>query len=579
MELGTRAAQTSVISVGQEPESIKDSRQQDKQSLDPKKNRQANRLMFAFLILLGLLYALRIGPPVTYPAYGLDNSMYLVSAKALSEGQGYRLINHPDAPASNMFPIVYPAVLATALQFVSLDAVGITVIRGISALACLIFILLGYRLLRRYVQPLSAAVWMLLIGMQPWVLFWTGQIFAECLFAMWAGAAVLLATKSLTEESETDRRWWVGIAFAGVCAGLAMLTRTIGFTMIAGIGVAIAVNRRWRKLFAFAASSGLVVVPFLVWSKLSAPGGGSFNNYYEWVSNHFNLWKPIKSLGGMIMQDGPFVYFPPSGSPIIHALLDRAHLTWLFPALGWLAGLIFLAGLVALLKRRDVVAWCVITYVTIVIFYPWEGTFRFLMPIYPLLAIPLITGGKLIWQRRERFRIPARALSVSLVVLLTINGLASSLVNLLTIGNVYASGHLAGPKAAEKWKEMNVAFGWVKENVPENAIIVSVYAYGIYLFTDRMTISTLFTDRFNANQSETVTRIEDVIKEVSPDRPVFVFAVESYIGLENNEEIGIAPLQAFIAEYPERARLRYEKPEHKIMIYEIVQPTRADSGR
>src|SRR6476619_1891801 len=104
-------------------------------------HRPTNHLLIVVvLVLLGLVYAFRVGPPVTYPAFGFDNSLYLVTAKALSEGHGFRLINEPDSPVSPYVPIGYPALLAIALHFVSLDSIGITVLRGISVLTCLIFL-------------------------------------------------------------------------------------------------------------------------------------------------------------------------------------------------------------------------------------------------------------------------------------------------------------------------------------------------------------------------------------------------------------------------------------------------------
>ncbi|MBI3653787.1 MAG: glycosyltransferase family 39 protein [Acidobacteria bacterium] len=578
MEIGTRIAQTGVISLEQ-ADTGKAPLHQAKTSQEAATNRQANRLMIAFVMLLGGLYAARIGPPVTYPAWGLDNSMYLVSAKALSEGHGYHLINHPDAPVANMFPIGYPAVLAVALKFVALDATGITFLRSLSAFACLVFLWLGYRLLRRYLAPKRAAVMTFLIGLIPWVMFWSGQIFSECFFALWTTAAVLLATKSVGEESESDSRWWLNIALAGLFAGLAMLTRTVGFTVIGGIGLTLLVNRNWRKLSVFAVTSGLVMVPWLVWSILSAPGGGSVNNYMGWVSNHFGWRKPAANLWSLISQDAPFLCFAPGGTPVGQDLLAQVHLAWLFPAMGLLVSLIFLIGLVILLKRRDVVAWCLVSYLSVVILYPFEGTFRFLMPIYPLLAVPFITGARLLWQRRQFLRVPQKVLSAALIILLILNGLSAGLVDFLTVANVYAFGHFSGPLAARNWKDITAANEWIKQNVPEDGVVVSVYAYGVYLFTNRATISTLFTDRVNSgvgSKSETVSKLEDVLSEVSPDKPLFVFALESDIGL--GEEVSLAPLKAFLSEHPERAKLRWEIPEHKIMIYEIVQAEGSKTG-
>jgi hypothetical protein len=41
-----------------------------------------------------------------------DDGVYISTAKALAEGQGYRLINLPHAPVQTRYPILYPALLA-----------------------------------------------------------------------------------------------------------------------------------------------------------------------------------------------------------------------------------------------------------------------------------------------------------------------------------------------------------------------------------------------------------------------------------------------------------------------------------
>jgi hypothetical protein len=41
-----------------------------------------------------------------------DDAIYVSTAKALAEGQGYRLINLPDSPVQTKYPILYPGLLA-----------------------------------------------------------------------------------------------------------------------------------------------------------------------------------------------------------------------------------------------------------------------------------------------------------------------------------------------------------------------------------------------------------------------------------------------------------------------------------
>jgi len=375
---------------------------------------------------------------------------------------------------------------------------------------------------------------------------------------MWTSAAIFFAVRSLRKRQESERRWWFDISVAGLLAGFAVLTRTLGFTMILGIVIALALNYRWRKLVVFTGASALIAAPWLIWSAVFIRGGGSVNNYMEWASSRYHWSRPLANVWTMIAEAVPSIYFAPAGTPLGRQVLNQwgLHLSWTLPIVGLVLAAIFLVGLVALLKRHDLVAWCAVLYLAVLVFYPWEPS-RYLVPIYPLLAIPLITGGKLLWRRKELFRIPAQARAAALIVVLAISSLGLLITNLFGISNVYLYGHFGGPGSVRTWNNLSAAFNWIKQNVPENGVVVTLFPYGTYLFTDRQTIS----------EPETAAKLESVVANVKPDSALFIFAKETYL---ENQEVSITPLHDFAVEHPERVRLRWETPDHKIMICEIV---------
>ncbi len=65
-------------------------------------------------VLLTLLVLLTGGYQMVQGVCGVyhDDGIYVSTAQALAEGQGYRLINLPGSPAQSKFPILYPALLA-----------------------------------------------------------------------------------------------------------------------------------------------------------------------------------------------------------------------------------------------------------------------------------------------------------------------------------------------------------------------------------------------------------------------------------------------------------------------------------
>ena len=69
-----------------------------------------------------------------------DDAIYVIIAKALAQGDGYRLINLPQAPFQTKYPIVFPALLAViwklwptfpgnvaAMQWLTLSSAGVFV--------------------------------------------------------------------------------------------------------------------------------------------------------------------------------------------------------------------------------------------------------------------------------------------------------------------------------------------------------------------------------------------------------------------------------------------------------------------
>jgi len=75
---------------------------------------QRQDIVHAAILALVLLAcsAYRVTPGVSGVYH--DDAVYVLSAKALATGHGYRLTTVPGAPAQTKYPILYPAVLSAA---------------------------------------------------------------------------------------------------------------------------------------------------------------------------------------------------------------------------------------------------------------------------------------------------------------------------------------------------------------------------------------------------------------------------------------------------------------------------------
>jgi hypothetical protein len=79
-----------------------------------------HRLSRAALLALGVCLAWAYALILQAPASGMyhDDGIYLVTGRALAEGEGYRIISLPDAPPQTKYPILFPFLLSLVWRIV-----------------------------------------------------------------------------------------------------------------------------------------------------------------------------------------------------------------------------------------------------------------------------------------------------------------------------------------------------------------------------------------------------------------------------------------------------------------------------
>src|SRR5690242_5055246 len=105
------------------------------------------RLSILLVILIAYVFQVeRIHPAVFFGQFQ-DDSIYFSTAKALAEGQGYKLISFPGAPPQTKYPILYPALLSYVWKLnpnfpANLDlAIHLTEFFGCAGLVAVFFLL------------------------------------------------------------------------------------------------------------------------------------------------------------------------------------------------------------------------------------------------------------------------------------------------------------------------------------------------------------------------------------------------------------------------------------------------------
>ncbi|MHB1298009.1 MAG: hypothetical protein ACYC0B_05705 [Gemmatimonadaceae bacterium] len=311
-----------------------------------------------------------------------DDAIYLLTAKALAEGQGYVYATLPGTPPAIHYPPLWPAILAVAWKvgpafpgnvawlklinpiFIAVAAAGMTVAGR-----------------RAFGMPwwLALAATVIAFVSVP-VLVLTNVLLSEPLFMLLLVPTLLVAERFVREGGA---RW---AAAAAAMAATIVLGRTIAGVVVIATVMVLLLDRRWRDVVVYCAVTAVLLLPWqmTVWGAAGAfPDElrGSYGPYLEWVMDGYREggWPFLRDVIVRNIEDawrmlGIFV------SPLLRGPVRQAF------AGGALALLV--AGLALLWTRRGmrVTALSVAGYIAVVLSWPFQVE-RFVWALWPLLVL------------------------------------------------------------------------------------------------------------------------------------------------------------------------------------------------
>lgn len=232
-------------------------------------------LTLGALVVMGAAFLFQMSSRPSIVGKWEDDAVYLATAKAIADGHGYRHIELPGEPWQTKYPPAYPAVLAVLWKCfpnlvdkpLPLQTVNVVMLVGAHWLT--------YRMMRRsmgvswlaagagVVASMSSHMWFEL----------SATSMSECMFT-------LLAMGGLGAAAACERRGGAGTGggsitrialVAGALIGAALLTRSVGVGVAAGVVGILLLRRRWK-------ASILVGLPiaacFLAWFLWRAHASG-----------------------------------------------------------------------------------------------------------------------------------------------------------------------------------------------------------------------------------------------------------------------------------------------------------------
>jgi len=430
------------------------------------------------LVLGGIVLAVALLTITPWPVGVFqDDAIYVVLAKALASGEGFRMINMPGAPHGTHFPPGYPLVLAALWKLFPSFPDNIVVFKFLNA-AFLAGTAVGtyhFGRARLGLGPLGAAAAALLGTISVVVLMITGVVLSEPLYMLLVIPTLVLAERAAEDGSPRTA------AGAGAMIGVLALVRTVGTFLVPAALLVLLVRRRWRSAAILLLGALVFIVPWQLWisayqAEMPSPFVGKYGAYGPWLAQGYKTgglpfaWAVLGKNANELFGFLGYIALPVA--PVWPRLMS----------LGTVIGLA-VVGAASVWRRIPITIAFLVCYGAIILAWPFEPT-RFALVWWPVLAGLCAAGVGRAWSWRPA-RLPLR--------LTRFAALAATLV----VAAGYATYNARG--ARQKWwanlqSDASVSAKpiaeWVAHSTAPDDVVITDHDLIVYLYTGRRAVPT-----------------------------------------------------------------------------------------
>ena len=429
----------------------------------------------ALASLVVLAVALRAIEPLPVGVM-YDDGLYVILAKSLATGQGYRWLNIPGAPPATHYPPGYPAVLslvwrafpsfpANVLAFKVLNAV-------LLALTAASLVQLASRRLR---FSAGAAAITAVVGCAAIpTLVLTTLVMSETLFLA-ALCPLLLFGERVVDGG---RRNWEPILLGGLAAALCMV-RTHGIAFAGAMVLALAMRRRWRDVVLFGIPFVACMAPWQIWQSVhqgSVPVvmQGSYASYGAWLAHGFES-AGLALAGRTISRTSTELF----ANVVVMAGAGLPLVARAIAAFGAL--LLFGIGMARMRRLSQVTFLFVCAYLGIVLIWPFSPS-RFVWGIWPVLTLVVAFGIAVVWEWRPgTISLQAARVAAGVVVAAVFCGYA-------TYTTRGYRGHWWSSIPRHAGQVTRPLVRWTMQHTQPNEVVASNDEPLLYLYTGRQSV-------------------------------------------------------------------------------------------
>lgn len=404
-----------------------------------------------------------------------DDATYIVLAKSLATGEGYRQLNLPGAPRVTHYPPGYPLFLAGLWRLWPDFPNNVVLFKYANAVLLALAAVGAYAFARRRAQLgiISAGAAAVAGTACVLVLYVTGVVLSEPLFLALLFPALIVAEDAV-QDGKVSRA-----AAAGALGGALALVRTIGIALLPALIIALLLKRRWKSAAAAFAAGAAMLTPWQIWAAahthdVPAVVAGKYGSYLSWMLSGYSEggWSYARAVVTKNVGD-------------LQHLLDYLIMP---VASSWMRGLalgaavaILLFGLTRLAGRTPVTALFVLGYGAIVLLWPFE-VIRFVMAGFPLLTLVFLAGLTALWRAR-----PKRA--VARVTRATVLAGGAAVACGFIVYNVrgYREQWWASVQR-DSGERVGGVVMWVRRNTEPSDVVAVQDDPAVYLYTGRLAV-------------------------------------------------------------------------------------------
>lgn len=408
-----------------------------------------------------------------------DETGYMILAKSLAQGSGYRALDMPATPLTDAmpyhahYPPGWPLMLSMVFRLSEILGISQVWLTHVTVVALWLASLLFWHkifLNLNKTSRMNATVLLLALMMNwSWIRL-AHEIHSESLFIPFTGLAILL----FISMSSKSRLRLKSTVFTGVVLGICFLSRHVGIALIAAFFIELLICRKIKEAVLMTCIFLAVIMPWLVWQ------------YQVDQATQVELLASGKGLDGLIsliLQQLEF-YLLRMPDILFGPFLETATVFRESIALKIVAYLVATAFLLNLLigcifmfkdssSSRVIVLYLVCTLLILMI-WPFTEAGRFLIPLVPVLLMTTQAGIQTLFEHLGRrlmlnSKLPIQWLILFLVLPFGTYTVAKSMVQ----------------RDVNQDVDFDHACQWIRKNTAEGLVVASRHPGDVFWRSER----------------------------------------------------------------------------------------------